>query len=93
MKMPDKLEKVTQKEGYSDISQEDIGKYAGDYIIIPENKESDHASFENTNLWQNIPAVKNDRVIKVDGGIYSFNDPYTLDYMKKDLKNKILNKK
>ncbi|SUM34507.1 iron-siderophore ABC transporter periplasmic protein [Staphylococcus gallinarum] len=38
----------------------------------------------------NIPAVKDGHVIKVQAETYWYNDPYTLEYMRKDLKEKLL---
>ena len=43
-------------------------------------------------MWKNIPAVKQGRVINVKAETYWFNDPYSLDYERKELKNKLLGK-
>ena len=37
-------------------------------------------------MWKNIPAVKQGRVINVKVETYWFNDPYSLDYERKELK-------
>ena len=41
-----------------------------------------------TDLWNNLSAVKNNHVIEVQAETYWYNDPYTLEYMRKDLKEK-----
>ena len=43
-----------------------------------------------TDLWNNLSAVKNNHVIEVQAETYWYNDPYTLEYMRKDLKEKFL---
>ena len=42
--------------------------------------------FEKNNIWKNIPAVKNNHVINVKAETYWFNDPYSLDYIRKEIK-------
>ncbi|HJF67714.1 MAG TPA: ferrichrome ABC transporter substrate-binding protein, partial [Staphylococcus kloosii] len=41
-------------------------------------------------VWKNSKAVTEHHDIKVDEGIYWLNDPYSLDYERKDLKSKLL---
>ena len=45
--------------------------------------------YESTNMWKNLKATKEGHIVKVDAGTYWYNDPYTLDFMRKDLKRKI----
>ncbi len=33
---------------------------------------------------------KEGHIVKVDAGTYWYNDPYTLDFMRKDLKEKLI---
>lgn len=91
LKMPDKLNDLVKKEGWAEVKQEKIADYAGDYIVSTSEGKSKPA-YEKTDLWQNIPAVQKDQVIQVQAETYWYNDPYTLEYMRKDLKEKILNK-
>ncbi|MBV5140473.1 ABC transporter substrate-binding protein [Staphylococcus xylosus] len=91
LKMPDKLNDLVKKEGWAEVKQEKIADYAGDYIVSTSEGKSKPA-YEKTDLWQNIPAVQKDQVIQVQAETYWYNDPYTLEYMRKDLKEKFLNK-
>ncbi|AVQ33675.1 ferrichrome ABC transporter substrate-binding protein [Staphylococcus muscae] len=92
LKMPTELEKATEKAGWTELSKEEIAKYAGDVIISAQTKEQAEPDFHQTDMWKNLPAVKNDRVIKVDSNVYWYNDPYTLDIMRKGLKEQLMNK-
>ncbi|CRV28551.1 ABC transporter substrate-binding protein [Staphylococcus saprophyticus] len=90
LKIPDKLNDLVKKEGWAEVKQEKIADYAGDYIVSTSEGKSTHA-YEKTDLWNNIPAVQQDHVIKVQAETYWYNDPYTLEFMRKDLKEKLLN--
>lgn len=90
LKMPEPLEKVVKKDGYKALSLESMPKYAGDYIItMSEGKSS--PEFEKTNVWKNIPAVKQDHVFHVKAENYWYNDPYSFEENRKILKSKLLN--
>lgn len=91
MKMPEKVEKATKKNDLAEISNEEIPEMAGDYVITPVAKGS-KLSFEDKDYWKNTDAVKNGHTIKVDEGIYWLNDPYSMDYERKDLKEQLLDK-
>ena len=91
MKMPDKVEKATKKNDLAEISNEEIPEMAGDYVITPVAKGG-KLSFEDQDYWKNTDAVKNGHTIKVDEGIYWLNDPYSMDYERKDLKEQWLDK-
>lgn len=90
LKIPDKLNDLVKKEGWAEVKQEKIAYYAGDYIVSTSEGKSTPA-YEKTDLWNNIPAVQQDHVIKVQAETYWYNDPYTLEFMRKDLKEKFLN--
>lgn len=89
LKMPEKLDKLVKKEGWAEIKQEKLADYAGDYIVSTSEGKAT-PSYAKTDLWNNIPAVKDGHVIKVQAETYWYNDPYTLEYMRKDLKEKLL---
>ncbi|WP_342610427.1 ABC transporter substrate-binding protein [Staphylococcus hsinchuensis] len=89
LKMPSKLEKAVKKDGWKEIKQEQIADYAGDYIVSTSEGKA-KPSYEKTDLWNNIPAVKKDHVVKVQAETYWYNDPYTLEHMRTDLKKKLL---
>ncbi|PTL06260.1 ABC transporter substrate-binding protein, partial [Staphylococcus gallinarum] len=80
LKMPEKLDKLVKKEGWAEIKQEKLADYAGDYIVSTSEGKAT-PSYAKTDLWNNIPAVKDGHVIKVQAETYWYNDPYTLEYM------------
>lgn len=87
--MPKTVEQATKKNDLADISEEELPDMAGDYVVTPVAKGS-KLSFENKDIWKNTEAVKNGHTIKVDEGIYWLNDPYSLEYERKDLKEQLL---
>lgn len=89
LKMPKSQQDLVKKEGWAEVSQEKIEDVAGDYIVSTGEGKS-KPSYETTNIWKNLPAVKNNNVIEVKAETYWYNDPYTLDFMRKNLKDKLL---
>ncbi|MBM7566701.1 iron-hydroxamate ABC transporter substrate-binding protein [Paenibacillus sacheonensis] len=89
LKMPQKVIDTALKDGYYALSSEVLPQFAGDYMIVSKFKDSDN-SFEQTEAYKNIPAVKNGRVFDVDGSAFYFNDPMTLDYQLDFFKQKFL---
>lgn len=89
LKMQPEQDKLTKKEGWAEIKQEEIEKYAGDYIVTTSEGQPT-PGYESTNIWKNLKAVQDDHVVKVHAGTYWYNDPYTLDFMRKDLKKKLM---
>lgn len=79
LKMPQKVKDAALKEGYYALSPEVLPDFAGDYVIFSKNKDADN-SFEGTNTYKNIPAVKKNQVYVADAKAFYFNDPLTLDY-------------
>ncbi|GAA0400378.1 iron-hydroxamate ABC transporter substrate-binding protein [Paenibacillus motobuensis] len=79
LKMPEKVKETALKDGYYALSLEVLPEYAGDYIILSKNSETDN-SFLDTDTYKNIPAVKNDHVFVADAQNFYFNDALTLDY-------------
>ncbi|WP_409295591.1 iron-hydroxamate ABC transporter substrate-binding protein [Peribacillus sp. SCS-26] len=78
LKMPDKVKEMALKSGYYAISAEVLPQYAGDYMILSKYSDAD-TSFQKTQTYKNIPAVKNNRVFEMEGNGASFSDPVTLD--------------
>lgn len=91
LKMPDKVKEMALKEGYYALSAEVLPEYAGDYIVFSKYQTADN-SFEQTNTYKNIPAVKNKHVIEMNGNGASFNDPITLEYQLDLFKKSLLDK-
>ncbi|MFC0522962.1 iron-hydroxamate ABC transporter substrate-binding protein [Pontibacillus salicampi] len=89
LKMPEKVKEMALEDGYYAISPEVLPEYAGDYLIVSENQEADN-SYQETETYQNIPAVQNGQVFEVDANTFYFNDPDTLDYQLETLKEAFL---
>ncbi|MFD0714659.1 iron-hydroxamate ABC transporter substrate-binding protein [Paenibacillus sp. GCM10027626] len=79
LKMPEKVKEATSKDGYLALSTEVLHDYLGDYVIFSKNAEED-SSFQNTELYKNLPAVQNNRVFEADAKTFYFRDPLSLDY-------------
>ncbi|GGE32698.1 ABC transporter substrate-binding protein [Pullulanibacillus camelliae] len=91
LNMPQLVKDKALKPGYYQISQEVLPKYFGDYVILSVEPGSD-TSFEKTDTYKNIPAVKNHHVYKVNTSAFSFNDPISLDYQLKVFQKDFLGK-
>lgn len=79
LKMPEKVEEVALEPGYFAISQEVLGEYTGDYVILSLTKDQDIA-FLNTDWYNEIEAVKNGHLFEADAKAFYFNDAKTLAY-------------
>jgi len=79
LKMPEKVKEMALEPGYYALSLEVLPEFAGDYIIFSKNPDADN-SFQETETYKNIPAVKNNRVFEANAKEFYFNDPITLDY-------------
>ncbi|WP_085522287.1 iron-hydroxamate ABC transporter substrate-binding protein [Tuberibacillus sp. Marseille-P3662] len=90
LNMPQKVKDMTSDKGYHAISPEVLPKYAGDYIIFSKKPDAD-PSFQKTDVYKNIPAVKNDHVFEIDARKY-LNDPITLEYQLDVIKKAFLDK-
>lgn len=78
LKAPEKLQKDVFGPGYKAISTEVIPQYAGDYIFVGEGSSTKN-SFMESDVWKQLPAVKNNQVIKFDSDSFYFNDPISLE--------------
>src|SRR5699024_10589216 len=77
LNMPKKVEEMTEDEGYHALSLESVPEYAGDYLILSQDGESE--DLEESDVLKNIPAVKNNQVLQVDMDRFYFNDATTLN--------------
>ncbi|TQR09698.1 hypothetical protein FG383_15685 [Psychrobacillus soli] len=57
-----------------------LPEFAGDYVIFSKNPDVDN-SFMETDLWKNIPAVKNNQVFEINTKASTYSDPITLEYL------------
>ncbi|WP_088042045.1 iron-hydroxamate ABC transporter substrate-binding protein [Bacillus sp. EAC] len=78
LKMPEKVKEVALKDGYYTLSTEVLPQYAGDYIILSKYADAD-SSFQKTETYKSIPAVRNNHVYEMLGNGASFSDPVTLE--------------
>ncbi|MGM9988568.1 MAG: iron-hydroxamate ABC transporter substrate-binding protein [Bacillaceae bacterium] len=77
--MPEKVKEMALKDGYYALSFEVLPEFAGDYLILSKNADTDN-SFQQSATYKNIPAVKNNQVFEVDAKEFYFNDPTTLEF-------------
>ncbi|WP_208589722.1 iron-hydroxamate ABC transporter substrate-binding protein [Gracilibacillus suaedae] len=80
LNMPKKVSEDALEEGYHTLSLEALPEYAGDFIVVSK-KTSEDNEFMESDTWNNIPAVQNDRVIEIDQDASTYSDPITLDYL------------
>jgi iron complex transport system substrate-binding protein len=76
--MPEKVKEHALEAGYYALSPEVLPEFVGDYLIISKYANAD-TSFQDTETYKNIPAVKNGRVLEMTGEGASFTDPFTLE--------------
>ncbi|MEH6941095.1 ABC transporter substrate-binding protein [Bacillus sp. JJ722] len=60
------------------VPLESVPQYAGDYIYYSNHAEGDY-QVQNSSVWMNLPAVKNNRVLPLDERTSYLSDPITLD--------------
>ncbi|WKA52776.1 iron-hydroxamate ABC transporter substrate-binding protein [Planococcus liqunii] len=78
LKMPAKVEELALESGVYTFSSEVLPDFAGDYVIFSKNPDVDN-SFTETELWKNIPAVKNSQVFEINTKASTYSDPITLE--------------
>lgn len=89
LKMPEKVKEMALKSGYYALSPEVLPQFAGDYLIFSKSPDADSA-FQSTEVYKNIPAVKNNRVFEANAKEFYFNDPLTLEFQLDFFKKKFL---
>lgn len=80
LNMPKAVSDVALEPGYYAISQEVLGDYTGDYMVLNLVEDGHDTTFQNADWYQEIEAVKNDRVFVTDADAFYFNDAFSLDY-------------
>lgn len=90
--MPEKVKEMALEAGYYALSLEVLPEFAGDYIIFSKVAEQDN-SFQETDVYKNIPAVKNNHVFEANAEEFYFNDPISLDFQLEFFKDHFLNNK
>ncbi|MFJ6413956.1 iron-hydroxamate ABC transporter substrate-binding protein [Terribacillus sp. AE2B 122] len=89
LSMPDKVKEMTEKDGYTMISSEVLPEYVGDYLVVSEYSDQDN-SYQETELFKEMPAVKEGHVLTADANAFLFNDALTLDYQLEFFKEQFL---
>lgn len=87
---PEKVLKQVFPTGYLAVSQEVIADYAGDYIIVAAEDDKTGSALYESDIWKNLPAVKNGHVVRVNANAFYFNDPFTLEHELHTLRDAIL---
>lgn len=90
LNMPAKVEELALESGVYTFSSEVLPEFAGDYVIFSKNPDVDN-SFTETDVWQNIPAVKNDQVFEINTKASTYSDPITLEYLLEFFEESFLN--
>lgn len=78
LNMPEKVKENALEAGYYTLSTEVLPEFVGDYVILSKYSDAD-TSFQETETYKNIPAVKNGRVFEMQGEGASFTDPVILE--------------
>lgn len=80
LKAPEAIQStmVDGDETYKVISVEALPDYAGDFILYGVLDGADSAYVDDSKLWQNLPAVKADRVLPYEQVAFMHRDPITL---------------
>lgn len=82
LKAPEPIQStmVEGDETYKVISVEALPDYAGDFILYGVLDGADSAYVDDSQLWQNLPAVKADRVLPYEQVAFMHRDPITLSH-------------
>lgn len=89
LNMPEKVKEMALEAGYYALSLEVLPKYAGDYVIFSKVADQDN-SFQETDVFKNIPAVQNGQLFEANAEEFYFNDPISLDYQLEFFKDSFL---
>lgn len=87
LKAPEAIQEtmVDGDETYKVISVEALPEYAGDYILYGVLADTDSSFVEDSQLWNNLDAVKNGLVMPYEQVAYMHRDPITLNGQLDDL--------
>lgn len=89
LNMPEKVKEMALEAGYYALSLEVLPEYAGDYVIFSKTADQDN-SFQETDVFKNIPAVQNGQLFEANAEEFYFNDPISLDYQLEFFKENFL---
>lgn len=89
LNMPEKVKEMALEAGYYALSLEVLPEYAGDYVIFSKVADQDN-SFQETDVFKNIPAVQKGQLFVANAEEFYFNDPISLDYQLEFFKDSFL---
>ncbi len=80
LKAPSKIQEnmVDKETAYEVVSLEVLPQYAGDIIIYGVLKDTDSSFIEGSDIWKNLPAVKNNKVMSYEQVSFIHSDPISL---------------
>lgn len=72
---------VIDKDDWLTISQEVVGNYIGDYTVlnVTDSTKDGATSLTESDVWKATKAYKDGHVLQVDGNLFYFNDPLSLE--------------
>ncbi len=81
LKAPEKVqtEMVDGDTAYEVVSLEALPEYAGDFILYGILADTDSAFVEDSQIWNNLEAVKEGRVLPYEQVAFMHRDPITLN--------------
>ncbi|WP_434297259.1 ABC transporter substrate-binding protein [Clostridium sporogenes] len=90
LKAPNVIKKeIINGDQNRSISIEALPEYCGDYIIQAVWKYGED-NLKDNEVWRNLPAVKENRIIKTDGDLFYYMDLYSMDKQLDYIVNAIL---
>lgn len=89
LNMPEKVKADALTPGYFAISSEVLNEYAGDYVIF-STFNGQESSIADAPWYKELDAVKNGHLFEINGNVFYFNDPITLEYQLTFFKEKFL---
>ena len=81
LKAPEAVQKemIDGDEQYKVVSLEALPEYTGDYILYGVLDGTDPAFVEDSKIWNNLPAVKDGKVLPYEQVAFMHRDPITLN--------------
>ncbi|KOR89257.1 ABC transporter substrate-binding protein [Paenibacillus solani] len=89
---PEALAEITKDQFNVTLSNEDLPKYVGDFIILA-TIGNEPAPVTDTAVWKNSKAVQEGKVIKLDLSVTRYNDPISLEAQRDIIKEQLDNMK
>lgn len=80
LKMPEKVKELALESGVYTFSLEVLPDFAGDYVVLSKKPDVDN-SFMETDVWNTMLAVSEERVIEINTNASTYSDPITLEHL------------